>query len=440
MNRIKLLIAFLALILCTPAFSTEITKEYENQFKRAMLHIQNENYNEAMPLLLAMRSVNNSNSNIAFHLGFCTFHLQFDKTLALAYFDEAAKNLATKYINTAKTEKAPNQAVYFQGLCYQYLGQNDKAIAKYEEYLENTKTMNSDKLVVSDAKRKLQIAKEIPDLFTPMENRLIVSRRKNAQSTVTAEFKSKLSKVMEIINDDNIEAMLLLKEMLKDYPSEPNINYLMGTCMLNIKPYNDLAADYFQVADKNAASFTASATGLDYPLFVKYFLGVALQMKGDHKEALANFEVFDKNYPADYVGFKPEFIKRMEYSRSMIHAIDSMALASQNTVIPVVDTATPPVGIPALGTPIAVDNSTTTNETPATGEYTTYYSVQVGAGNMKERYFRKVTELRIARYPNGMKRFVTGKYAKKSEAKARQKELVRLGYKDAYVLKMRGRK
>lgn len=433
MNRIKWLIASFALIISFSAFSTEISKEYHTRFKEAMLLIQNDAYGDALPLLQTMSNVN-GNSSLDFYIGYCTFYLQFDKSLALSYFDKASLNIAKNYKNTAKNIQAPNEAIYFQGLCNHYLGQIDKAISKYEEYIRNSKTMSSDKLIVADAKRKLIIAKENPNLYTTTEHQQIVSGR-STEKKVGPEFMKKLSKVMEIVNEDKIEAMMILKEMLKEYPNEPNINYMMGVCMLNIKQLNDLSTDYFQVADKNSASFKTCGIGLECPSFVKYFSGVANQIKGDHKQALTDFEAFNAIYPENYSGFKPEFTKRMEYSRNIVNAAGATNLAVQNNKLNIIDTAGLQIIFPVIGTPIATDNST-----HESGVYTTYYSVQVGAGNMMDGYFKKVTELRIAKYPSGMKRFVTGKFATKPEAISRMKELIDLGYTGAFVLRMRGKK
>ncbi len=247
---------------------------------------------------------------------------------------------------------------------------------------------------------------------------------------------------MDIIQDDKIEALLLLKGMLKEYPNEPNINYMMGICLLNIKPYNELATDYFTIADKNSSSFKESGIGLDCPAFVKYYSGVANQVNGNHKQALADFEAFNAVYPEDYASSKPEFIKHMEYSRNMLKngtPQDSAALASYNNQMNIIDTAGVSVLFPILGTPIANENNNH-NKTNTTFDSEYYYSVQVGAGNMKENHFNKVNELRTSKYPNGIKRFLTGKFPTKEEATARMKELVDFGYSDAYVTRMRGKK
>lgn len=440
MIRLRWTAILLFTISISQGFSANMSKskEYQEQFKQAMICVQNEEYNKALPILNAMNETN-SNANLDFHIGLCNYYLQFDKSSALASFDKAAKNIATKYSNTPEKEQAPNEVVYFQALCYQHLAQNDKAIAKYEEYLKNSKTYNSDRLIIADAKKKLKIAQETPALFTNAEQQQIIANRETTKKP-GKDFKPKLQKAMELIQDDKIEALILLKEMLKECPNEPNTNYMMGICLLNIKPYNGLATEYFKVADKNSSNFKELGVGLDCPLLVKYYSGIANQTKGDHKQALADFEAFNAVYPENYLPFKPEFDKRMEYSRNMLKQqipTDSAMLANYNLQLNIVDTAGLKVLFPIMGTPI---ENKTTSTTTTSSDLTYYYSVQVGAGNMIESYFSKVTELRTSKYPNGVKRFLTGKYATKGAALSRLNDIKGLGYSDAFITRMHGPK
>lgn len=435
MIRSRIFSTAILLFVSVSIFAGPVSKEYKVQFKQAMTYIQDAQYADALPILFAMNQVNN-NANNDFNIGLCQFYLQFDKATPLVSFDKAAKNLATKYRNDAENIQAPNEAVYFQALCYHHLGQNDKATAKYQEYINNSKTMSSDALIIKDAKRKLKLISETPTLFTEAENQEIANGRITSKKTET-DYKSKLTKVMEVMQEDKIEAMMMLKPMLKDNPNEPNINYMMGICMLNMKPYNEMSTDYFMVADKNSSSFKEFGVGLDCPAIVKYYLGVSNQAKGNHKEALANFAAFNAVYPQQFLAFKPEFQKRVDYSQNMLN-VASTDIASYNKQLDIVDTAGLKILFPIMGTPVSKDNSSTSTSTAKSGDVTYYYSVQVGAGNMEETYFDKVTDLRTATYPSGMKRFLTGKFSSNEEAVTRMNELQGLGYTDAFVTRMRG--
>ena len=92
-------IKWTALILLTisfmQVFSAPVSKEYQRQFKQAMIYVQNEEYKEALPVLNALNKESN-NANLDFHIGLCNYYLQFDKREALASFDKAVKNIAKK--------------------------------------------------------------------------------------------------------------------------------------------------------------------------------------------------------------------------------------------------------------------------------------------------------------------------------------------------------
>jgi tetratricopeptide (TPR) repeat protein len=318
------------------------------------------------------------------------------------------------------------------------LGEIGKAMAKYEEYLKNAKKYSSDKLIVADAKRKLKIAKESPTLVSSADLSQIATNRASSKG-LDKEFKTKLQKAMDLFVDDKIEALVLIKDLLKEYPNEPNLNYMMGVCLLNIKPYNESASDFFQIADKNVSAFKESGIGLDCPLLLKYYSGVANQTKSEHKLALADFEAFNAVYPEDYNAYKPDFLKHLEDSRNRIKTeteTGNASLASHHDVINITDTAGVQVIFPT-STPFTANNSNQTKSTPSGPDY--YYSVQVGAGNMDETYFSKVTDLRTAKYNNGVKRFLTGKFSSRNEAAARAKELIGLGYREAYFTRMKAK-
>lgn len=437
MIRLKLTALLMFPLLFVHASNGIDSKEYQRQFRQAMTYIQNEEYKDALPLLTTLNQ-ESDNANLDFHIGLCFFHLKFDKTEALNSFNKASKNISKRYLNTETSVQSPNEAVYYQGLCYHQLGEIEKAVAKYEEYLKNAKKYSSDKLIVADAKQKLKIAKETSSLFSPADLSQITANRGSAKG-IDKEFKPKLQKAMDLFIEDKIEALIFIKGLLKEYPNEPNLNYMMGVCLLNIKPYHESATDFFQVADKNASSFKESGIGLDCPLLLKYYAGVAEQNKGEHKLALADFEAFNAVYPEDYNSYKPDFLKHLEDTRNKVKTdpeTNNAALASYHDVINITDTAGVQVIFPTPTT-FNAGNSTQANSNSTGPDY--YYSVQVGAGKMDETYFSKVTDLRTSKYNNGVIRFLTGKFSSRKEAATRTQELIRMGYRDAYFTRMKAK-
>jgi|GEM_PF-1865652 len=63
-----------------------------------------------------------------------------------------------------------------------------------------------------------------------------------------------------------------------------------------------------------------------------------------------------------------------------------------------------------------------------------FYTVQVGAGEIKRAYFEKVLDVRALNHcKDGMVRFISGKYKTKEEAFIQRQRLMFLGYEDAFV-------
>ncbi len=64
------------------------------------------------------------------------------------------------------------------------------------------------------------------------------------------------------------------------------------------------------------------------------------------------------------------------------------------------------------------------------------YTVQVGAGNMKISYFKKLKNIRVCKGADGMNRFIIGKFQSKQEAVKVRDEVVNLGFPDAWIPEM----
>jgi|GEM_PF-3011520 len=61
------------------------------------------------------------------------------------------------------------------------------------------------------------------------------------------------------------------------------------------------------------------------------------------------------------------------------------------------------------------------------------YTVQVGAGNMRIRYFSRLKQVRLCTGTDGMNRFLFGEYPSLDEARLVRDKLVELGYRDAWI-------
>jgi hypothetical protein len=68
------------------------------------------------------------------------------------------------------------------------------------------------------------------------------------------------------------------------------------------------------------------------------------------------------------------------------------------------------------------------------------YTVQVGAGFMKVRYFTKLDDKKICFGRDGMPRFIVGSYASKATAEALAEDIRKTGYLDAWVPEIDGKR
>lgn len=72
--------------------------------------------------------------------------------------------------------------------------------------------------------------------------------------------------------------------------------------------------------------------------------------------------------------------------------------------------------------------------TPAgSGENTPRYTVQVGAGNMKVKYFKNLRQVRVCTGTDGMSRFIFGEFSNLDEATLVKDKIMKMGYWDAWI-------
>ena len=62
-----------------------------------------------------------------------------------------------------------------------------------------------------------------------------------------------------------------------------------------------------------------------------------------------------------------------------------------------------------------------------------FYTVQIGAGNMKISYFNKLKNIRLCEGDDGLTRFIVGEFSSKDEALRVRDEIMKLGYLDAWI-------
>jgi outer membrane protein OmpA-like peptidoglycan-associated protein len=124
-----------ALILTFTATSQESFKE---KYEQAFIHLSNESYQKALPILLEMEEMDDKNYNTLFSIGNCYMHTTYNKELSIPYFErilENYKNLTINYkVGSHKEKQAPIATFQLLGRAYHYDYQFDNALERYEEY------------------------------------------------------------------------------------------------------------------------------------------------------------------------------------------------------------------------------------------------------------------------------------------------------------------
>ncbi|CAG5077458.1 OmpA family protein [Parvicella tangerina] len=127
---------FLTLLLIGSVLNAQ--DSFKEKFEQAFIHLSNESYTKALPILLEMEQMKPDNANTLFSIGNCYMHTIYDKAKAIPYYErilENYKNMTIHYkVGDPKEKKAPVETLHYLGRAYHFNYQFDEALAKYGEY------------------------------------------------------------------------------------------------------------------------------------------------------------------------------------------------------------------------------------------------------------------------------------------------------------------
>ncbi len=105
-------------------------------YRQAEDYFVKENYTAALPLYIKLDSMEKSNHNMNFKIGFCYLKAATYKTKAIPYLEFAIKDIARLYEEgEIKEKKAPLSAYYYLAKAYHFNYEFDKAIDMYQQYI-----------------------------------------------------------------------------------------------------------------------------------------------------------------------------------------------------------------------------------------------------------------------------------------------------------------
>jgi outer membrane protein OmpA-like peptidoglycan-associated protein len=167
-----IILTFIVLSFVGKTFSQDSFKEL---FEQSFIHLSNESYQKALPILLDMEKMDPKNSNTLFSIGNCYMHTIYNKDLSIPYFERIMddyKNMTLTYkVGNHKEKQAPIETFRLLGQAYHFDYQFEKALEKYEEYKDVLDPQNyADNKAID---RDIQITKNAMELkANPIDMRI----------------------------------------------------------------------------------------------------------------------------------------------------------------------------------------------------------------------------------------------------------------------------
>jgi len=135
-KKVILIGSFLILVISTGMYSQSRTENKMN-FHDAESWILFEDYREALPLYQELLRIYPENSNFKYRIGQCFLNLPGEKEKAIAFLEDAVKNINPEYREGNFRETgAPYDALYYLANAYRIDNRLDKAVSTYKLFRE----------------------------------------------------------------------------------------------------------------------------------------------------------------------------------------------------------------------------------------------------------------------------------------------------------------
>jgi outer membrane protein OmpA-like peptidoglycan-associated protein len=168
-------------------------KKFKELHDEAFKHLTDENFKQALPILLEMERMDAKNNNTLFKIGFCYVQSNYDKAQAIPYFEKVLSHRApvtnSYKAGNYKEKKAPIEVLRYLGEAYHFDYQFDKAMEfylMYKDILSETNTKYNkevDRLIATTKNAQQLVAK-------PVE---IIVKGMDVVNTEYAEYRPKLT-------------------------------------------------------------------------------------------------------------------------------------------------------------------------------------------------------------------------------------------------------
>ncbi len=154
MKNKNLLRLFLGIVVCLPLF---LQAQDKKKYEQAEILFNNNEYTQALPLLISLDSAQTDNNNLNFQIGVCYLNSALHQDMAVSYLTKASKDISDKYTQASYKEKhAPSDAVMYLAKAYHVTYKFDTAIAYYKKFKSMIDTV-SDKETTNEVNRSIQM-------------------------------------------------------------------------------------------------------------------------------------------------------------------------------------------------------------------------------------------------------------------------------------------
>ncbi|MCK9498227.1 MAG: OmpA family protein [Bacteroidales bacterium] len=175
----KNIISFLLIMLISfMAFSQELKPDRTNinYFYDAEAFMYENNYNQALDLLLKLDNLSPDNPNVWYKIGVCYLNTRLYKKNALEYLERAAKHTSSNYKeNNHKEKNTPLESYLYLGIAYRVNYMFEESLDSFDKLIKMLNPSKpEDKALIKIAKREIQITENaIYNIQNPINAELV---------------------------------------------------------------------------------------------------------------------------------------------------------------------------------------------------------------------------------------------------------------------------
>jgi hypothetical protein len=155
------------------------------------------------------------------------------------------------------------------------------------------------------------------------------------------------------------------------------------------------------------------------------------KVKLDYENASAHLVLFNKIYNISLI-YTDKADSTLKIAQAYKDTANALNAKAETFYLKIADEYKTLMQAKVITVDTTNDNTATKVSVDTVQDYVIFV-VQLGAGNMKSKYFSKVNDVEVITPSDHIKRYVVGKFKTKEDAIAYKKKMIELGYKDAFV-------